>query len=42
MREDEKHHEETALAKGGARFPDPVKSMMTGVSKLMTRSTYWI
>jgi ubiquinone biosynthesis monooxygenase Coq7 len=42
MREDEKHHEETALAKGGARFPDPVKSVMTGFSSLMTRSTYWI
>ena len=42
MREDEKHHEETALAKGGARFPAPVKTMMTGVSQLMTRSTYWI
>lgn len=42
MREDEKNHEQTALEKGGARFPAPIKSMMTGVSRLMTRSSYWI
>lgn len=42
MRQDEKSHEQTALDKGGARFPDPVKSLMTGVSKAMTRSSFWI
>jgi ubiquinone biosynthesis monooxygenase Coq7 len=42
MRDDEKRHQETALKKGGARFPRPVKALMTGVSKTMTRSTYWI
>lgn len=42
MREDEKHHEETALQKGGARFPAPVKTLMTGVSRVMTRTSYWI
>ncbi len=42
MREDEKSHEQTALAKGGAKFPTPVKAMMTGVSHLMTRTSYWI
>lgn len=42
MRDDEQRHQETALKKGGARFPRPVKALMTGVSKTMTRSTYWI
>ncbi len=42
MRDDEKHHEETALQKGGARFPAPVKTLMTGVSRVMTRTSYWI
>lgn len=41
MREDERRHEETALKKGGARFPAPVKALMTGISKTMTRSSYW-
>ncbi|MFN3237497.1 MAG: 2-polyprenyl-3-methyl-6-methoxy-1,4-benzoquinone monooxygenase [Pseudomonadales bacterium] len=42
MREDEKRHEETALEKGGARYPGPIKNLMTGVSKAMTRSSFWI
>ena len=41
MREDEKRHEENARQSGGAEFPMPVKALMTGVSKLMTRTTYW-
>lgn len=42
MRDDEKRHEETALEKGGARYPSPIKTLMTGVSRVMTRSSYWI
>jgi ubiquinone biosynthesis monooxygenase Coq7 len=42
MREDEQHHQETALAAGGASFPTPVKALMQNISGLMTRSTYWI
>jgi ubiquinone biosynthesis monooxygenase Coq7 len=42
MREDEKRHEETALEKGGAHYPRPIKNLMTGVSKAMTRSSFWI
>ena len=42
MREDEKRHEETALAQGGAKYPAPVKAMMTAVSRTMTRTSYWI
>jgi ubiquinone biosynthesis monooxygenase Coq7 len=41
MRADEKRHEETAIKKGGARFPAPIKALMTGVSQTMTRSSYW-
>jgi ubiquinone biosynthesis monooxygenase Coq7 len=42
MREDEKQHEMTAMKHGGAHFPPPVTSLMRQVSKLMTRSTYWV
>jgi ubiquinone biosynthesis monooxygenase Coq7 len=42
MREDEKRHEQTALQKGGARFPAPVKQLMTGISQTMTRTSYWV
>ena len=42
MRDDEKRHEQTALQKGGLRFPAPIKKLMTGVSQTMTRSSYWV
>lgn len=42
MRDDEKKHETTAMEQGGVHFPPAVTSMMRQVSKLMTRSTYWI
>lgn len=42
MREDENGHAATALEQGGMQFPKPVKSMMHLVSKLMTRTTYWV
>jgi ubiquinone biosynthesis monooxygenase Coq7 len=42
MRDDENKHASTAFSYGGAHFPAPVKSAMRQVSRLMTRSTYWI
>ena len=40
MREDETRHGEAALAQGGEPFPEPVKQVMTLISKLMTETTY--
>ncbi|SDK50216.1 2-polyprenyl-3-methyl-6-methoxy-1,4-benzoquinone monooxygenase [Microbulbifer yueqingensis] len=40
MREDEAEHQHAALAAGGARFPAPVKGLMSLVSRLMTSASY--
>lgn len=42
MRDDESRHATTAIEHGGSRYPDTVKFAMRQVSKLMTKSTYWI
>ncbi len=42
MRDDEDKHRTTALKKGGADFPTPAKRLMTIMSRVMTRSTYWV
>lgn len=42
MREDEEKHKVTALKKGGADFPTPVKRAMTVISRIMTKTTYWV
>ena len=42
MLTDERQHEAQALAAGGIEFSPPVKQFMTGVSKLMTKVTYYI
>ena len=42
MLEDEERHGENALQAGGTDFPQPVKDAMTVVSKVMTRSSYWV
>jgi ubiquinone biosynthesis monooxygenase Coq7 len=42
MREDENHHATTALKAGAAELPTPVKRLMRLVSKVMTRTTYWV
>ncbi len=42
MKRDEDHHRTTALEHGGTDFPRPVKKLMTTLSRVMTRSTYWI
>ena len=40
MLEDEERHGENALAAGGTVFPDRVKRAMTGISRLMTETSY--
>ncbi len=42
MKEDEAHHATLALHAGGAPLPAPVKTLMGLVSKVMTRTAYWI
>jgi ubiquinone biosynthesis monooxygenase Coq7 len=42
MKEDELHHGTTAMEAGGAELPLPVKKAMGLVSKLMTKTSYWI
>lgn len=42
MLTDERKHQHTALDAGGYDFPTPVKSVMTFVSKVMTKSSYRI
>ncbi len=42
MKEDEAHHATLALHAGGAPLPGPVKKLMGLVSKVMTRTAYWI
>ena len=42
MKEDEARHRTTALDEGGLEFPQPVKNLMSLVSKFMTKSTYWV
>jgi len=42
MRIDELHHGTIALEAGGADLPKPVKLMMGFMSKVMTKSSYWL
>lgn len=42
MRQDEAHHGSAALSAGAAPLPTPVKTLMGFVSKIMTRTAYWI
>lgn len=42
MNEDELHHRDTALHAGGVDLPYPVRIAMTGISKLMTKTSYFI
>jgi ubiquinone biosynthesis monooxygenase Coq7 len=42
MKIDELHHGTLALEAGGAELPSPIKSVMGLVSKVMTKTTYWI
>lgn len=42
MNKDELHHRDTALNAGGVDLPAPVKITMTAISKLMTKTSYFI
>ena len=42
MRTDEDEHRTTALRRGGIDFPKPVKRLMTTLSRVMTRTAYWV
>ena len=42
MKEDEARHATSAVVAGGARLPLPVRLLMKGVSKIMTKTTYWV
>ncbi|WP_269914734.1 2-polyprenyl-3-methyl-6-methoxy-1,4-benzoquinone monooxygenase [Acinetobacter sp. HY1485] len=42
MNEDELHHRDTAIGAGGVDLPLPVRLTMTGISKLMTKTSYYI
>lgn len=42
MKQDEGHHATVALQAGGAELPYAVKKLMAGVSKIMTRTAFWI
>ncbi len=42
MKIDEAHHGTTAMQAGGAVLPQPVKVAMRLMSKVMTKSSYWI
>ncbi|MEB3754766.1 2-polyprenyl-3-methyl-6-methoxy-1,4-benzoquinone monooxygenase [Acinetobacter sp. MD2(2019)] len=42
MNTDELHHRDTALHAGGIDLPFPVRIAMTGISKLMTKTSYYI
>lgn len=42
MHEEERHHAEMARAAGAATLPLPVQAMMKAVSKLMTKTSYYL
>ncbi len=42
MKNDEERHATHALAAGGAELPLPIRALMKGVAKVMTRTTYWM
>ncbi|MCC5796310.1 MAG: 2-polyprenyl-3-methyl-6-methoxy-1,4-benzoquinone monooxygenase [Methylophaga sp.] len=42
MKVDEAHHGSLAIEAGGAPLPAPVKTLMGLMSKVMTRTSYWL
>jgi 3-demethoxyubiquinol 3-hydroxylase len=42
MKTDEAHHGAQAREAGGLPLPEPARNFMTAVSRLMTRTAYWI
>jgi len=42
MREEEAMHDKNAQAAGAYELPQPAKTLMTAVSKIMTKTSYWV
>jgi ubiquinone biosynthesis monooxygenase Coq7 len=42
MRQDEGHHATVALEAGGVKLPLPIRVLMKGVSKVMTKTAFWV
>ena len=42
MRRDEESHKDSAIERGGAELPRGTKILMTLLSKVMTKTTYWV
>lgn len=42
MREDEQYHATVAITAGAAELPAPIKFLMACMSKVMTKTAYWI
>lgn len=42
MREDEAIHDKNAQAAGAYELPKPAKTLMSAISKIMTKTSYWI
>lgn len=42
MQQDEARHADTATAHGGAALPTPIKGVMQLMSKVMTKTAYWV
>lgn len=42
MHQDEEHHRQQALEAGGVELPQPVKNMMGIVSKVMTKTSFYV
>lgn len=42
MNIDELHHKDTAITAGGVELPLPIKITMTAISKVMTKTSYYI
>ena len=42
MNQDELHHRDTALHAGGVELPAPVRFTMAAISKIMTKTSYYL
>ncbi|CDI02237.1 2-nonaprenyl-3-methyl-6-methoxy-1,4-benzoquinol hydroxylase [Candidatus Competibacter denitrificans Run_A_D11] len=42
MKDDEARHATNAIVAGGVRLPWPIRLLMKGASKIMTKTTYWV
>ena len=42
MRLDEENHKDSAIERGGEELPRSTKTLMTLLSKVMTKTTYWV